>query len=61
MTDQVFLPMAPCVEDAVKEWEYQQSRIRYCEAIIAEAPNTPKARNAQYLIDCIREDLGYSS
>jgi len=55
----VFLPMAPCVEDAVKEWEYQQSRIRYCERIIAEEPNSPKARNARWLIREIKRELGY--
>lgn len=57
--DYTNLPMSPEVEDAVKEWEYQQSRIRYCEAIIAKSPNTPKARNARLLIDDIRIQLGY--
>jgi len=51
------MSVAPCVEDAVKEWEYQQSRIRYCKEIIKQKPNTPAARNAQWLIDQIREDL----
>lgn len=51
------MPMAPCVEDAVKEWEYQQSRIRLCKKIIAESPNTPKARNAQLLIDDIKMQM----
>ena len=57
-----YQPLAACpiVEEAGKEWAYQQSRIRKCREIIASAPGTPKARNAQRLIDDINMQLGVS-
>lgn len=62
MSAQYFdIAMSPEVEEAVKEWHYQQARIAYCEQIIASKPNTGAARNAQRLIDDIREQLGYQS
>ena len=56
-----YIGMAVCpeVEEALKEWEYQQARIRYCEEIIRAKPNTPAARNAKRLIDEIKMQLGY--
>ena len=53
------MAVSPIVEEAAKEWEYQQSRIRYCEEIIRSKPNTPAARNAKLLIDDIKMQLGY--
>ena len=51
------MAVSPIVEEAAKEWEYQQARIRYCKAIIEDKPNTPAARNAQRLIDDINMQL----
>lgn len=52
------MAVSPIIEEAAKEWEYQQARIRYCEEIIRKKPNTPAARNAQLLIDDIQMQLG---
>lgn len=51
------IPISPIVEEALKEWYYQQARISYCRAIIEDKPNTPAARNAQLLIDDIKMQL----
>lgn len=52
------IPSCSVVKEAVSEWEYQQSRIRFCEEIIKQKPGTPAARNARKLIADIKEQLG---
>ena len=48
----------PWIKEAAAEYDYEKARVEYCKTIIQQKPGTAAARNAQLLIDDIKEQFG---